>query len=190
MPGETADLAAPQPHEGLRLAEFLATLHHSAPPEAPVNPVRGVPLTSRAHGIAERMQRLSLKTDLITPRLQEVWKQALVAPPSTARCWLPGDLYPLNILVLKGRITGIIDWGDMTSGDVATDLAALWMLFEGTPLQEALGVYGNGDQAALARSKGWAVLFGAVLLDTGLEDHPRHAAIGAKILRRVVAICA
>ena len=131
------------------------------------------------------MQRLRLKTDLITPRLQEVWTHALDAPASTAPCWLHGDLHPRNILVLRGRITGIIDWGDITSGDVATDLAALWMLFEGAPLQEALALYNNIDQATLARSKGWALLFGVILLDTGLQDHPRHAAVGAKILRQV-----
>ena len=30
-----------------------------------------------------------------------------------------------------------------------------------------------------------AILFGAVLLDTGLIDHPRHAAMGEATLRRV-----
>ena len=69
----------------------------------------------------------------------------------------------------------------------AADLAALWILFEGAALQEALAIYGNVDQATLARSKGWALLFGAMLLDTGLQDHPRHADLGAKILRRAVA---
>ncbi|WP_413470348.1 hypothetical protein [[Phormidium] sp. LEGE 05292] len=29
----------------------------------------------------------------------------------------------------NGVITGIIDWGDITAGDKATDLAAIWMLF-------------------------------------------------------------
>ena len=87
----------------------------------------------------------------------------------------------------QGRIAGIIDWGDITSGDVATGLAAFWMLFNGPTRQHALAAYGDIEQATLARARGWAVLFGAVLLDTGMVDHPRHAAIGAKILRRVVA---
>ena len=34
LPGEAADLAAPQPEESVRLAKFLAALHRRAPPPA------------------------------------------------------------------------------------------------------------------------------------------------------------
>ncbi len=37
----------------------------------------------------------------------------------------------------------------------------------------------------VARAKGWAVFFATVLLDTGLADHPAHAAMGEAILRRI-----
>jgi aminoglycoside phosphotransferase (APT) family kinase protein len=33
--------------------------------------------------------------------------------------WLHGDLHPANLLVSRGRITGVIDFGDITSGDPA-----------------------------------------------------------------------
>lgn len=187
LPGEAADLAAPQPEESVRLAEFLAALHRRAPPEAPANAVRGVPLSDRADSVAERMQRLRAQTDLITPRLEEIWMDGLNAPPSTDACWLHGDLHPLNVLVWRGRIAGIIDWGDITSGDIATDLAAFWMLFDGPAVQRALAAYGDIEQTTIARAKGWVVFFGAVLLETGLSDHPRHAAVGAKILKRVAS---
>ena len=29
----------------------------------------------------------------------------------------------------RGKLTSVLDWGDMTVGDPATDLAAAWMLF-------------------------------------------------------------
>ncbi|MFH7029495.1 MAG: hypothetical protein ACHBN1_29940 [Heteroscytonema crispum UTEX LB 1556] len=45
--------------------------------------------------------------------------------------------------------------------------------------------YGNISEATLQRAKGWAILFGVLLLDTGLIDNPRHAVIGERILRRV-----
>ena len=187
LPGEAADLAMPHPEEGSRLAEFLAALHHRAPPEAPSNAWRGVPLATRAESVAERKYRLRSQTDLITPRLEEVWREALDAPRAAEARWLHGDLHPLNVLVLRGRITGIIDWGDITSGDIATDLAAFWMLLDGLGQQRFLASYGDIEQSTLARSRGWAILFGAMLLETGLVDHPRHATVGAKILRRVVA---
>ncbi|MFH9228283.1 phosphotransferase [Streptomyces lydicus] len=43
--------------------------------------------------------------------------------------WLHGDLHPANILVDRGRISAVIDFGDITSGDPATDLSVAWMLF-------------------------------------------------------------
>lgn len=185
LPGRSADQDAPLPTEALRLAEFLAALHLPAPADAPANPVRGVPLATRADAVEERMERLRRKTDLITPGLIEIWRTALNASPCATRQWLHGDLHPLNIIVEQGRITGIIDWGDLTGGDPATDLAAFWMLFDASDRGPALTAYGGIDPELEARAKGWAVLFGAVLLDSGMADHPRHAAVGAQTLRRV-----
>ena len=100
--------------------------------------------------------------------------------------WIHGDLHARNVLVEGGVITGVIDWGDITSGDVATDLASIWMLFaDKNARKRAIAAYGKSDEATLARAKGWAVLFGAVLLDTGPVDNQRHAAMGEKTLRRI-----
>jgi len=134
------------------------------------------------------MRRLSVKTDLITKPVRRTWETALRAPNARSSKWLHGDLHARNALVENGAITGIIDWGDITSGDVATDLAAIWMLFsEQTARQKALSEYADITEATLQRAKGWAVLFGVALLDTGLIDHPRHARMGEQILRRVTA---
>ena len=187
LPGEGADRSPPDGDEAMRLAAFLSCLHETAPAAAPANPVRGVPLTTRAEAVGERMERLARVTDVVTPTVERVWRDALSAWPSAERRWLHGDLHPLNILVRRGRITGIIDWGDLTGGDVATDLAALWMLFDGSVLERALSAYGQIDADTRMRAMGWAVLFGVVLLDSGLVDHPRHAEVGRAILRRMDA---
>lgn len=85
----------------------------------------------------------------------------------------------------KGKITGIIDWGDISSGDRATDLASVWLLFsERSARARALIDYG-ADADTVLRAKGWAVLFAVMLLDTGIQDHPRHAAIGHTALRQL-----
>jgi hypothetical protein len=47
MAGETADLSLPDADQGEPLAGFFRALHRPAPAEAPRNPVRGVPLSSR-----------------------------------------------------------------------------------------------------------------------------------------------
>jgi aminoglycoside phosphotransferase (APT) family kinase protein len=128
---------------------------------------------------------LKTQSELITP-IKTSWQRSLMAPIDRPSAWIHGDLHARNILVEDGRISGIIDWGDMTSGDVATDLAAIWMLFDDPAARRfALEIYGGLSEATIHRSIGWAILFGVVLLDTGLVDNPRHAAMGARTLRRV-----
>lgn len=183
--GKSANEVAPHPNQAPKLAEFLLALHQPAPTTAPRNDVRGVPLAHRAVAVEERLARLRQKTDWITPTIERIWADGLATAPSTEARWIHGDLHARNVLVQDGIITGVIDWGDVTSGDVATDLAATWMLFAAPSAQaEVLRLY-NPDAATLDRGRAWAVLFGAVLADSGLVDNPHHAAMGKATLKRV-----
>ena len=186
LPGMPADQHTPDPAQAQPFAAFLRSLHVSAPADAPANPFRGVALSQRAEAVEARLHRLAGSTSLITPQIRQIWREAVQAPLDAPPTWLHGDLHPRNVLVEQGVITGIIDWGDITSGDCATDLAAIWMLFS-TPdaRQNALAAYVGLSEATLRRAQGWAVLFGVMLLASGLIDNPRNAAIGARTLQRV-----
>lgn len=187
LSGVTADQQEPNANQARPFAAFLRSLHHPAPVNAPFNPFRGVPLQQRAAFTEERMQRLEQKTNLMTPGLKQIWNQALTAPVDVEATWIHGDLHARNVLVEEGTIAGIIDWGDLTSGDRATDLAAIWMLFSDRHSRQCvIAAYGSVSEATLHRARGWAVFFGVVLLDTGLVDHPRHAVMGERTLQRVV----
>lgn len=186
LEGGAADQHAPAADQAPVLGAFLRSLHTPASPDAPPNPVRGVPLARRAAAVEERLLRLVGLTDLITPALLRIWHAALDSPVDVAPTWLHGDLHPRNILVADGALAGVIDWGDLTGGDRATDLAAIWMLFaEPAARAGALAAYGPVSAATLRRAMGWAILFGVMLLETGLRDHPRHAAMGERALRHV-----
>jgi aminoglycoside phosphotransferase (APT) family kinase protein len=186
LTGVAADQHQPEAAQARPFAAFLRSLHAPAPADAPANPVRGVPLQQRATLVEERMQRLAGTTNLITPQIRQIWQVALDAPLDVPPTWLHGDLHPRNVLVERGAITGIIDWGDITAGDSATDLAAIWMLFaEPRARQAVLAAYAELSEATVRRAKGWAILFGLVLLESGLIDNPRNAIIGARTLRRV-----
>ena len=186
LAGAAADQYQPEGAQAQRFAAFLRSLHTPPPTDAPVNPVRGVPLHQRATAVEARMERLASSSYYITPELRRMWHESLHAPLDTPPTWLHGDLHPRNVLVEHGAITGIIDWGDITAGDPATDLAAIWMLFaDPQARQAALAAYGGLSGATLLRARGWAMLFGVMLLDSGLVDNPRNAAIGARTLQRV-----
>jgi aminoglycoside phosphotransferase (APT) family kinase protein len=186
--GRTADVAPAAATQAEAFTGFLRALHRPAPPDVPHNEFRGVPLRQKATGVEERLNRLRQVRD-IGPNVLQTWAEALAAPEATEFRWLHGDLHARNVLVDDGRICGIIDWGDITGGDVATDLASIWSLFDEPAARAAcLSAYG-ASPAELARARGWAVLFAAALLDTGLVDHPRHAAMGEAIFRRLLDDC-
>jgi len=186
LKGEPADQKVPSPAQATLFGRFLRSLHISAPAEAAVNKVRGVPLRERASLVEARMNRLAARTDLITADISRIWRVAVETPLDRSPTWLHGDLHPRNVLVEQGVITGIIDWGDITAGDCATDLASIWMLFpDPGAWRAALAAYPDASELTVRRAKGWAVLFGVVLLETGLSDNPRNARIGEHILRRV-----
>lgn len=187
LDGEAADLSPPGDDQATVFAGFLRALHRPAPAEAPHNPFRGGSLREREAAFAVRAQRLAATTGWITPALPRLWEAALAAPIDCPPTWLHGDLHPRNVLVERGRLTGIIDWGDLTAGDPATDLAAIWMLFE-TPAARgaALDAYGPPSAATILRAKGWALHFGLIFLDNGLVDNPRFLAIGERTVRRLV----
>ena len=147
-----------------------------------------MPLQNRAPQIEERMRRLESRTQLITPVMWRMWRAALSAAVDVTPTWIHGDLHPRNVLVEDGLFSGIIDWGDIATGDRATDLAAIWMLFEDPQARRlAFSAYGTVSHNTYMRAKGWAIGFGVTLLEAGLEDDPRHAAIGEQTLRRVAA---
>ncbi|MGC4045939.1 MAG: aminoglycoside phosphotransferase family protein [Armatimonas sp.] len=189
MPGRSADLCLPNAEQGPVLAAFLKALHQPAPPDAPHNPVRGAPLIERQAVIEERLARVEKSApECLTPRIYALWEQALAAPSEDNPTWLHGDLHSRNVLVGNaGELTAVIDWGDMTAGDRATDLMALWTLLPDKSARiAAMQAYGPVPEALWQRARGWAVSFGLMLLASGLVDDPRLAAAGRATLERLV----
>jgi len=186
LSGKTADLAPLAANQAKPLVRFLRALHVAAPADAPKNPVRGVPLQQRAIAVQERMQRLAQKTSLANSTVLKIWESALEAPPAELSTWFHGDLHPQNVLVEDGELTGVIDWADIAAGDSATDLASIWMLLPTVAAREsAMAEYGRVSTGTWARALGWAINLGTLLLETGLVDNPRHAAIGEITLKRI-----
>lgn len=184
--GQPADLAKPAASSAIALVEFMMALHRPAPPDAPHNEFRAVPLAEREPFLAPRFERLKSTTDFITPALEILWQQAVAAPIDIPPTWIHGDLHARNVLTRDGTICAIIDWGDMTSGDRATDLASIWMLLSGKEARAtAVDAIDPLSEETWIRAKGWALSFGVLLLDSGLIDNPRHAEMGRRTLLRL-----
>ncbi len=164
------------------LGLFLARLHRPAPPDAPVNALRGVPLRRRDDGF---WANLRLADDAIDSRRAEaIWRSALTADPwQHLPVWLHGDLHPANLLVVNTRIVAIIDFGDITSGDPATDLAIAWMLLARRDRQAFWSTYATHaghavDSALQSRSLGWALALGLAFIAHSNDCEYEYVAAG------------
>lgn len=163
------------------LARFVRALHVPAPSEAPANPVRGVPLADRDAAMRERLSggAISRAADI-----GAVWDAALRAPAwNGPPLWLHGDLHPANLLVRDGRLAAVLDFGDVTAGDPATDLATAWFTFD-TAGRRAFRSAVDHDDATWLRARGWATCIGAALVTTE-PDSVVHG-IGVAALERVL----
>jgi aminoglycoside phosphotransferase (APT) family kinase protein len=159
------------------LEQFLLALHQPAPTDAPSNPWRGVPLDARTDALHRHLQHL----DGITDRrpVLTLWDRALSTSPWPGPpLWLHGDLHPGNLLASRGRLSAVIDFGDLTSGDPATDLAVLWML--PPPIRARFSAWAGPDVDALKmRARGWALALGLVYLAHSADD-AAMAALGQR----------
>ena len=106
-----------------------------------------------------------------------------------AEGFVHGDLIPGNLLVDGSKLTAVIDWGDLTAGDPANDGAAIWMLYSRPEDRvRALEAAGRADdEAFIARSRAWGILFGVTMLDAGAINDPSLADVGRAILANVVS---
>lgn len=164
------------------LARFIRELHTDAPPDAPLNPVRGVPLELRDAAVRSRLESGVVPN---ASDLAVVWQTARRARVWDGRPrWLHGDLHPANMLVRDGRLAAVLDFGDMCAGDPATDLATAWLSLDESVRAEFHAAL-DYDKATWLRASGWVVLLGTAFV-TNSADNPAMHRIGARALEQVL----
>lgn len=180
------------------LAEFLTELHVEAPTTmpgvdaVPHNPVRGVALHSRSAAVHERLAGGTIPH---ADAIRSLWGRIVETPPwSGPPIWIHGDLHPANILLDESdesgpsaRLGAVLDFGDLTAGDPATDLAVGWLALDA----DARSVFRShlprltSDDDTWQRARGWALNM-ATAMAAHSDDNPRMAAIGRHALGQVL----
>jgi aminoglycoside phosphotransferase (APT) family kinase protein len=128
-----------------------------------------------------------------------VWEEVLVAPARTGPpLWLHGDLHPANLLLTDdGALAAVLDFGDLTAGDPATDLATAWLSFDAAGGRDfrdrvirstvaSTGSSAGVDDATWVRARGWALVMASAYLAHS-DDDPAFAVLGRESMERVVA---
>ena len=176
------------------VAAALAALHVPAPADFPVNPFRGAPLAERSAAVQERLAHLRAAgtlTDAETDAAASVWADGLSSPPwDRPPVWIHGDLHPGNLIAQGPRLAGIIDFGDVTAGDPAYDLALAWLAFDRAgrdrfiAASAAATAHGR-EPETWVRARAWAMAVALMLL-THSDDNPPYAALGREAFLEII----
>jgi len=85
------------------------------------------------------------------------WETSLQAPDWSGRpVWIHGDLDARNMLVQRGRLSGVLDFATMAVGDPASDVMVAWKMLPAEhrdTFRAALAV----DDSTWARARGWVL---------------------------------
>ena len=158
------------------LADFLAAMYRidpaGGPPPGSHNFFRGGPLTTYD---AEARNAISVLGDEIDFQgALEVWEVALDARWQGPPVWVHGDVGASNLLVDRGRLSAVIDFGGLAVGDPSCDTTTAWTLFA-EESREAFQAQLPVDQATWTRGRGWALWKALITLARALESTPEEA---------------
>ncbi|MFJ3320499.1 aminoglycoside phosphotransferase family protein [Curtobacterium sp. NPDC086286] len=185
LPGTPAGERAGGVQVAEALAAFVELLHVPAPPDAPVNPVRAVPLATRSDSVLTRLATADV------PRARElaaVWRTAAALPAYAGPpVWVHGDLHPFNVLVDTApdggtRLSAVVDFGDVTAGDPAVDLATAWLTLD-REARRTFRARVAADDDTWERARAWAVSIGSAL---HLSDDRAFRAVARRVIGEVL----
>lgn len=177
---------APEP-VAVQLAGFVRALHNIVPPALTdgLASYRGVPLAARDLETRAAIARCEGHFDV--GRLTRAWDIALEAPVGTEPAtWIHADLQPGNLLVDRGGLSGVLDWGGLTVGDPAIDLIGAWSLLDDAgrlAFRRSLDV----ADGAWQRGRGWALSIGLVAYPYYVDSNPALAAVSKYQIEQVLA---
>ncbi len=171
------------------LAQFLAALQRidptGGPPPGAHNFGRGMPLAMR--DADTRAAIATLDSMLDTDEVTAAWNAALEAPASHGPLvWIHGDLGAGNLLVERGQLSAVIDFGGLGVGDPACDTMVAWTLLSGESrdvFRAALSI----DDAIWARGRGWALSVALIALPYYLDTNPVIVGMARRAIEEVLA---
>lgn len=172
----TVEALAGSSTAAVELAQFLAALQQFAPEDIPAENTRedltGHPLSDRDR--ATRVAIAEVDGVFDATAMTELWDAALGAPGwDRSPVWFHGDFHTGNLLTVDGRLSAVIDFGGLGTGDPACDLMIAFTLMSADSravFRDALDV----DDATWMRGRGWA-------LATGLNAYTSYAAVNPRV---------
>lgn len=140
------------------LADFLIAFHAIDTTGGPLpgehSFYRGGALTNYDAETRQAITKLRDKIDV--KAATTLWNEALQTNWQRPPVWVHGDISAGNLLVQDGRLSAVIDFGQLAVGDPACDLAITWTLFKDESrevFREKLGL----DKDTWMRGRAWTL---------------------------------
>ena len=161
------------------IAQFIGELHKVDSSSGPLpglhNYFRGAALSKYDTEMKKYVGLL--KDDICAEAALSIWSRALDTKWAFNPVWVHGDLEASNILVSRGKLAAVIDFGNCGVGDPACDLVMAWTFFDGRArenFRSSLDI----DNGTWERARAWALwkaLF-RMLRSLELNDEEFYAA--------------
>jgi aminoglycoside phosphotransferase (APT) family kinase protein len=169
------------------LAQFLVALRgidaRHGPAAGPHNFHRGGSLSIYD---AETRQSIGALADVIDiTAVVEVWDTALETSWQARPVWVHGDIAATNLLVKRGALSAVIDFGCAGIGDPSCDLVIAWTFLD----RAARGTFRSAlalDPATWMRARGWAIWKAMITLAQLRATNPIEAEKQRRIIRDVL----
>jgi len=170
------------------LAQFLVALQRidpaGGPPPGRHNFYRGGPLP--IYDTETRQAIATLAGTIDSDAVTAVWEAALKSTWPGSPVWLHGDVSAGNLLVTRGRLSAVIDFGCSGVGDPACDVTIAWTLFSGES-REAFRTALPVDSATWSQGRGWALWKALITLAEYIDTNPLEAGKARHVIDEVLA---
>lgn len=190
LPGETAipshitDLS----DFATNLAQFLIALQSI---DSKSGPVPGLHSFYRGGSLATydnetRQAIATLKGKIDTNAATEIWEAGRSTKWTNPPVWVHGDISIGNLLVQNGRLSAVIDFGQLTVGDPACDLAIAWTFFNGKSRDTFRSVL-SLDNATWARGRCWALWKALIVYAELSGTNPLEIENSRRVINEILA---
>jgi aminoglycoside phosphotransferase (APT) family kinase protein len=188
LPGENANGTIDDLDQAaVDLAAFVRALRQVDSTDAHLRPAhsRGAPLAELDKDVRRSMAELGDRVDCAAA--VHSWEESLNAPEwDGTEVWVHGDLLPGNLLVIDGRLSGVIDFGCLNVGDPACDLQPAWNVFAGDSRMRYRAEL-QVDDASWLRGRGWALYQAVMALPYYWDTNPGMIRQASHALTQVLA---
>lgn len=170
------------------LGQFLLSLHNIDTKDGPLAGLhsfyRG---GSLLHYDSETKQAINaLRTKIDAKVATEIWEKALLTEWKNPLVWVHGDISAGNLLVKNGRLSGVIDFGQLAVGDPSSDLTIAWTLFH-SESREVFRKSLSLDPETWARGRAWTLWKSLVVAAGFTNPNNSESARCWRIIDEVIA---